>query len=77
MSAATETAPRYTHDHDCTWLGQHDEADLYFCMQAGVIPTVIARLSDEDSDYISGLPLADHNAHLAVARDRAREVGLL
>jgi len=47
---------RYQHDCSaCTFLGQHNDADLYFCSQGGKFPTVIARYSDEGSDYQSGL----------------------
>jgi hypothetical protein len=55
--------PFYKHDcEECTFLGTVQSKaktpiDLYFCPQAG-LPTVIARFSDEDSDNVSGMPLA-------------------
>ena len=53
--------PQFKHDcNDCKFLGQYTtpgwvKCDLYFCPQGGRIPTVIARYSDEGSDYNSGL----------------------
>lgn len=45
--------PRYQHDCTaCTYLGQVEEYDLYYCPQ-GKVPTVIARFGDEGGDYIS------------------------
>jgi hypothetical protein len=47
--------PWYKHDcTNCTFLGQFEEYDLYYCPQ-GNIPTVIARFSDDGPDYTSGL----------------------
>jgi len=69
--------PRYKHDCDtCTFLGRHGEADLYFCMQHGTMPTVIARFG-AGADYTSGLLLADVDPYLAEARARAHARGLL
>lgn len=49
------TTPRYRHDcAACTFLGAHDDADLYHCPQHG-LPTLIARHSSEPSDYTSFL----------------------
>ena len=49
--------PRHKHDCDqCDYLGQYEGADLYFCGKS--LPTVIARYSDEPSDYTSGLEIA-------------------
>jgi hypothetical protein len=72
---------------DCRFLGHYQNADLYFCGPEGmpaVSSTVIARFSDEASDYVSGLPigqipLLDHcaTAHLRVAYLIARDMGLL
>ena len=46
-------APRFKHDCDqCVCLGRHGDADLYYCPKG---PTVIARYSDEGSDYVSGM----------------------
>lgn len=76
IEAAASAA--YAHDHDdCVFLGPHEGFDLYFCTQGGAFPTVIARASDEPSDYISGLALADHDPLLGEARRRASERGLL
>jgi len=78
--------PNFKHDCDrCVFLGEvvagGKLADLYFCGQSGGLPTVIARYSDEGSDYASGLPAADINqvctAELVVARLRAEHRGLL
>lgn len=53
-----DNGPLYTHDCDkCVFLGSYDEKDMYYCPQEG-LDTVIARFSDEGSDYISGLPIA-------------------
>jgi hypothetical protein len=44
--------PRHEHDCDrCVFLGQHEEFDLYVCPGE---PTLLARRSDEGSDYWSG-----------------------
>jgi hypothetical protein len=66
--------PRYVHDCDgCTFLGQFEEYDLYACDN-----TVIARRSDEGSDYKSGLVfgITRVDAHLAEALDRATARGI-
>ena len=57
--------PYFTHDCTrCAFLGQtvayQGEGppvayDLYFCIQAGGIPTVVARYGDDGPDYTSGL----------------------
>lgn len=49
--------PRYTHDcYVCSFLGQYKEYDLYFCSRMSLIDTtVIARFSNEEGDYASGL----------------------
>lgn len=67
--------PRY--EHDCTWcvfLGQYGDNDLYFCPGGGN-PTVIARHSDEGSDYQSGLGI--NMPDLVEAERRARLQGLI
>jgi hypothetical protein len=47
--------PRHRHDcQQCIFLGIVDHFDLYWCSQGGSMPTVIARASDEPSDYLSG-----------------------
>jgi hypothetical protein len=45
--------PRYEHDcSDCVYLGQFNKYDLYFCPRE---PTIIARYSNEGSEYTSGI----------------------
>jgi len=79
----TEPTPRFKHDcQRCRYLGtivsSGGLADLYFCDQSGSRPTVIARFSDEGSDYASGLvDLGDEfrvgTAELFVAATLARK----
>lgn len=60
---------RFQHDCDtCIPLGMTAEADLYFCPNE---PTLVARFSDEGSDYSSGICFADRNPHLAEAKKLA------
>ncbi len=48
--------PRYTHDcSTCTFLGQYNKYDLYYCKQSDIIPTLITRYSDSHNGYNSGL----------------------
>jgi hypothetical protein len=71
--------PRYAHEcKACTYLGQHNDADLYFCGQGGIADTVIARYSDRGDDYHSGMAYAKSgtNPELSVAYQRAVELGL-
>lgn len=71
---------RFKHDcPHCVALGKTAKADLYFCSLGGnrFPPTVIARYSDEDSDYASGLIFADAHSDLAEAKERAQAAGLL
>lgn len=69
---------RYQHDCDkCTFLGEHENADLYFCPQGGLSPTVIARYSSVPPDYESGLVFAKSGTHLGEAKQRAMARGLL
>jgi hypothetical protein len=49
--------------------------DLYFCLQHGVKPTVIARYGT-DGNYLSGLSFADEGI-LKEAAEAAIEEGLL
>jgi hypothetical protein len=52
--------------------------DLYFCTKQGSdLPTVIARYSDEGSDYASGLHSAAAIPDLAIAKRMAQAKGLL
>lgn len=75
------TAPEYVHDcADCTYLGRHYSdrqriSDLYVCK--GLMPTVIARFSDEGSDYTSGLCFVGGVGELTEAHRRAVARGLL
>ena len=70
--------PRYTHDCEgCTFLGISGNADLYFCEQGGTLKTIIARFSDNSSDYISGLAFAKNSPELAEAKRLATQRGLL
>jgi hypothetical protein len=74
----TTDKPRYEHDcNACTFLGQYEDYDLYFCLRGGNRPTVIYRYGDEGSQYSSGLELADLSPQLGEARKRAIEAGLL
>jgi len=67
---------RYKHDcKNCTYLGQFNEYDLYFCLQGGKIPTVIARFSSEGPDYYSGI--TSNITELTEAKCRAITRGLL
>ena len=68
---------RFKHDCDrCKPLGEHGDADLYFCDQGGVGLTVIARYG-EGADYTSGLNLTPYIPDLAEAKRRAIEAGFL
>ncbi len=59
--------PRFEHDCDeCVFLKRFGDADLYF--HPGSLESVIARFSDEPSDYISGL-----NAPMAALIEARRE----
>jgi hypothetical protein len=72
--------PYFVHDcKRCTFLGNHNGFDLYHCLQGGVhqMPTVIARYGDDGSSYKSGLPAAEYDSELSVARARARAKGLI
>jgi hypothetical protein len=71
--------PRFRHYCECcTFLGQHEAADLYFCMQGSMQDaTVIARYSDKGSDYQSGLVFADRIEALGEAKRRAIASGAL
>jgi len=46
---------RFKHDCEhCRALGEYGRADLYFCYTLWIGATVVARFSDEESDYVSG-----------------------
>lgn len=62
---------RFQHDcEQCIPLGQTERADLYFCPNE---PTLIARHSDEGSDYASGIAFANFNPDLVEAKRLALE----
>lgn len=68
----------------CTFLGTYAGADLYHCACWGSNPTVIARRSNEISDYAPGLAvaraadLAEHEIpELRVAYLIAKDLGLI
>jgi hypothetical protein len=72
--------PQFQHNCDqCVFLGRahHDgtAADLYFCPQTGTLPTVLARYSNEPSEYLSGI-FATETPLLVLAKERAVERGL-
>jgi hypothetical protein len=73
--------PRYPHNcSSCVPLGEHEEYDLYFCKQGGVMDTVIARYG-VDGEYVSGLSFGGYTGvydnPLKVAKVRAIEQGLM
>lgn len=78
--------PLYKHDcvEGCVFLGRHRKSDghvvdLYWHQPRWVLfgaMTVIARSSDEPSDYVSGIALIPHVHELAVAYERAIDAGL-
>lgn len=76
--AADGTLPRYEHDCPrCRWLGQHGEADLYFCPGSLANATVVARKSSDGPDYSSGMSFGyGLNPELSEARRRAQRAGL-
>ena len=61
---------------NCVFLGTYKNHDLYFCPQSGR-PTVIARYSNEDGDYLSGMVFANSVDELREAKKRAIEKGLI
>lgn len=68
--------PKFKHDCDCcSFLGHHEEHDLYFCTQGGTVPTVIARWDDYGPAYSSGLSFARRIPILGEAGRRAVEKG--
>ena len=74
----TTDTPRFRHDCSrCSFLGGFDAADLYLC-KGSVETTVIARYSDEGSNYASGMSFSfGSNVHLTEARRRAQKAGML
>jgi hypothetical protein len=74
--------PKFEHDHDCCvflghWDGGQRPADLYYCDQGIGEDIVLARYSDEGSDYQSGLYGAEQIPELAAAKRLAEGAGLL
>jgi hypothetical protein len=69
------------HCSSCVFLAHYDKADLYFCPQPGVgVPTVIARMSTEPSDYQSGISVAtalEATHPLAIAMRIAQDEGYI
>ena len=63
--------PKFKHDCQCcTFLGSFEGSDLYHCAQGG-FPTVIARHSEEDGDYTSGMSFVGVIPALTEAHKRA------
>lgn len=76
--ARDEERPQWAHDcDDCVFLGQHDDVDLYYCEAKGPGITLIARHSDEPSDYNSGLCFISSIPVITEAARRAVAKGLL
>jgi hypothetical protein len=76
--------PKYKHDCiDCKFLGtkkyQDKEYDLYYCNPTKDISsgTLIARFSDEGSEYSSGTGFATIKPIIALAAVRAMVLGYL
>lgn len=69
--------PRYKHDCDqCVYLGRAWHVDLYFHgSNVRALQTVVARQSDEPSDYESGIGMPSMGLYEATRRAVAR--GLL
>ncbi len=78
MAGRGTTSPKFEHDCDlCTFLGEYQRHDLYFCDKCTAGPTLIARYGSEGKQYTSGLELAAVDPLLAEARRRAIERGFL
>lgn len=90
-AASVDGAPRYQHDCDvCTWLGQFQAYDLYYCAQPLCrrfaipqfgTPTLIARASARGDDYMTWSLAIDHpppdGSALAAAYQLAQSRGLI
>lgn len=75
MDVQITNQPKFEHDCDrCVFLGHALDADLYFCLSA---PTVIARYSSWESDYISGMALVGFDIRLAAALGLAHQKNLV
>jgi len=56
---------RYQHDcSECKPLGQYQNYDLYFCDKGGA--TIIARYGESETEYTSGLRLAETSPPLKI-----------
>jgi hypothetical protein len=70
--------PKYTHDCEaCKFLGHYDAHDMYYCEQAGLIPTVVCRYGDDGHDYTSGLEFAELSPPIAIAKHLAVKAGYI
>lgn len=66
---------KYQHDcDDCVFLGHFQGSDLYFHPS---VPTLVARRSSEEPDYVSGLYLVGVYPELGVALGLAVDRKLL
>lgn len=71
--------PLFTHYCDaCTFLGLHNNHDLYFCKNE-FETTVIARYGNDGSEYRSGMVFAEPHLNLELyeAKLLAIKIGLL
>jgi hypothetical protein len=78
-----EAKPQWEHDCEyCVWLGRHGDLDLWYHPE-GVgrgpqkFETLIARESDDPSDYISGMHLVGLDGDITEAHARAFKKGLI
>lgn len=71
----SEETPQYEHNCSaCTFLGRHNNVDLYFCANG---PTLIARYSSYAPNYSSGLPFISSFPDIKEAAKRALAKGLI
>ncbi len=69
---------KYTHDcENCIPLGEYFKNDLYFCVQGGSSPTVIARFGNSGWQYTSGLALVKLDPRLFETLNRAKSMRLI
>lgn len=56
MVSETAESNRWLHNcRECVYLGSSDDYDHYYCNAQRTLPTIIARWSDDDGAYLSGL----------------------
>lgn len=70
--------PKHEHDCDtCIFLGtdENEPVDYYYHKEG--METLIARFSDQDSDYISGMVFVGMNPWITEADRRAKALGVL